>query len=430
MIRIANDITVEKAKEQINTRTIRRYDPGIRKLLFSASYVRIFVFDIHKYDWVRHNIDGVCFIYCSHGDCIAKLFVLNRSGFDNLIIPIDNNTDMQLLDTFLIMRTSNRVIYGVWFHSEFEYAKAKDVLQALMAKRHGSITAVKEPNCEAVNIKLDFNKTLKIDTAANVNIDNIEKNPVGNIKMKEKSKLKEKHFTGEHIQNLNFNTAENLKPVDKLENNALHTPVADKFQQLQSNILNFSYETSPYSLENIEIQQKLNSRLPGKQNIAGTRGVYNHSHSDYLNFSDEDFLNVTQDIHVEHQSKSPAEISLNDTKILNDDTVIDTAMKNERKVSLGNETPLSTGDKFSFTYENCPYSLENIEKKATLLPKSSTPISIKIPVASLLVADMKSNSEYADSKNGSPHLYDVNQLTYENSPYSLKNIEIQQKLNS
>ncbi|KAI1437425.1 PH domain-like protein [Xylaria sp. CBS 124048] len=125
----------ERSNTDLNLTVLRRYLPGITKILSIAANAVVYTFQ-HPSQWKKTTTEGTMFI-CSQrksaqgGEC-GCLFILNRKGLRNVILDLDNVSDFELSGELLIFKldyAANEVqlesgepvtpnVLGLWTYAE------------------------------------------------------------------------------------------------------------------------------------------------------------------------------------------------------------------------------------------------------------------------------------------------------------------------
>jgi len=84
-------------------------------------------------NWERENVEGALFVVHRKEAPFYRLLVINRLNPTNLIQPIEENFEYQLLEQYLIFRNETG-IRGVWFSKDEERDSIAKVLDSLEEK--------------------------------------------------------------------------------------------------------------------------------------------------------------------------------------------------------------------------------------------------------------------------------------------------------
>ncbi|KAJ3166000.1 mRNA-decapping enzyme 1B [Irineochytrium annulatum] len=133
------------ARNAVNLKVLRRYDPTIRSILDSSSHVVVYDFDPVNQSWTKKGIEGTLFIttrsppapvngarqHPHQNHTSHTLFILNRLSTENFVQPIDVDTEVQILGDYVICRWDAPPAGGINGHANGGGGAGEDVVVGL-----------------------------------------------------------------------------------------------------------------------------------------------------------------------------------------------------------------------------------------------------------------------------------------------------------
>lgn len=116
----------ELNESKMNFAALKRVDPYAKSLLETAAHVALYTF-INN-DWKKTDIEGALFVYSRTGEPFHNILIMNRLNMKNLMEPVTQGMELQLQDPFLLYRTPQSLIYGIWFYDKEECVKIANSL--------------------------------------------------------------------------------------------------------------------------------------------------------------------------------------------------------------------------------------------------------------------------------------------------------------
>eukprot|EP00127_Corallochytrium_limacisporum_P004085 Clim_evm30s157 gene=Clim_evmTU30s157 len=114
----ALEATLPKA-EDMNLKVLQRFDNSITSIIEKpAGHVVVYSFKNETGSWEKLDIVGSLFLFQRMGNPPYGLFVLNRQSMQNLIEYVGPGFEMSVQDPFMMIRTINGTIYGLWFYEQ------------------------------------------------------------------------------------------------------------------------------------------------------------------------------------------------------------------------------------------------------------------------------------------------------------------------
>ncbi|ORX90235.1 DCP1-domain-containing protein [Basidiobolus meristosporus CBS 931.73] len=105
-----------EARRAANLNVLQRLDRRISEILDSSSHVVVYKFDNDTQSWTKKNVEGTMFLFKREVSPKYGFFVMNRLSIDNFIVYLNGNMDLQITTDFIIYRTGEEDIHGIWMY--------------------------------------------------------------------------------------------------------------------------------------------------------------------------------------------------------------------------------------------------------------------------------------------------------------------------
>lgn len=102
---------------RMNLASLQRIDPYIIRIKESASQVALYKYSSTQ-EWEKTETEGTLFVYERKCEPTYGFLILNRLSTNNWIQPISSEIDSQLQAPFLLYKTKDAVIFGIWFYEK------------------------------------------------------------------------------------------------------------------------------------------------------------------------------------------------------------------------------------------------------------------------------------------------------------------------
>lgn len=102
--------THDSARHAFNIKVLRRHDPSITHIVYSASFVVLYQYSEATSAWTKTGIEGPMFLYEKQNGARKGYgaFVLNRNGVENWAAGITAQDDLEVTDQFVIFRSAEQ----------------------------------------------------------------------------------------------------------------------------------------------------------------------------------------------------------------------------------------------------------------------------------------------------------------------------------
>lgn len=134
-----------RSTDAISLRNLRRSDEHITNILSTATAVGVYQFSRNPRQWNKMDIEGPLHVVRRSVNPTTMMIVTNRLNTKNLIEKITPGTDVSVQTPFLMIKSSQGVIYCIWFYSENECQEtAQMIKQELERIKGGKMTPGKQ----------------------------------------------------------------------------------------------------------------------------------------------------------------------------------------------------------------------------------------------------------------------------------------------
>ncbi|KAF4520915.1 hypothetical protein B566_EDAN014412 [Ephemera danica] len=117
---------------RMNAAAVKKVDRDMQSILDSASHVALYSFNSKENNWEKTSIEGAMFIYSRSADPQHAFIIMNRLSTENLIEHVNAGLDFQIKEPFLLYKTQQAMIYGIWFYDKNECYRITSNLQKLV----------------------------------------------------------------------------------------------------------------------------------------------------------------------------------------------------------------------------------------------------------------------------------------------------------
>ncbi|KAJ8329711.1 hypothetical protein QVD99_003995 [Batrachochytrium dendrobatidis] len=107
-------IDYASTKRALNLSVLRRHDPLIESISETSSHVTVYSFESRSQTWTKRGIEGTIFVYQRSIEPRNAFVIMNRLSTENLVVPLTNDLQFEMLGDYLIYRLPNDSIVGLW----------------------------------------------------------------------------------------------------------------------------------------------------------------------------------------------------------------------------------------------------------------------------------------------------------------------------
>lgn len=118
------------SNNEINFRTLKRYDQSVDSILVSATQVA--VYNYVSNDWNKLDIEGALFVVSKEGTNSYGLIIINRLNKNNFNEIIDRKWEVTLNLPFLLYKNDKGDIRCVWFYDQADCKRVYKKLREIM----------------------------------------------------------------------------------------------------------------------------------------------------------------------------------------------------------------------------------------------------------------------------------------------------------
>lgn len=142
------------ANNEINLRSLKRFDPSVDQILSSATQVA--VYNYSNNEWSKLDVEGALFVVSKKAG--YGLIIMNRLNTSNFNEIIDSQWDVTLNLPFLLYKNDKANIRCVWFYSQADCKRVYEKLHAIVTS--GCAASVQQPQAATKNGGFEFSKLL------------------------------------------------------------------------------------------------------------------------------------------------------------------------------------------------------------------------------------------------------------------------------
>ena len=110
----------ERDRDWLNLQVLQRIDGKITGIIGKAGHVSVYSFIKDQKTWMKSEVEGSLFIVQRSTNPLFQLIVMNRVNAHNMVETITPEFQIQISEPYLIFRTSNHHVFGLWFFNPDE----------------------------------------------------------------------------------------------------------------------------------------------------------------------------------------------------------------------------------------------------------------------------------------------------------------------
>ncbi|KAJ3106832.1 mRNA-decapping enzyme 1B [Phlyctochytrium planicorne] len=118
-----------KARNAVNLKVLRRYEPEIVAIADSSSHIVIYDFNTKSKTWAKKGIEGTLFLMQRASAPYYSMFVLNRLSTENFKKDLSAAMEVQVLGDYVIFRTDDDLVQGLWMYEASDRVRLAKSLQ-------------------------------------------------------------------------------------------------------------------------------------------------------------------------------------------------------------------------------------------------------------------------------------------------------------
>ncbi|XP_054804793.1 mRNA-decapping enzyme-like protein [Prosopis cineraria] len=121
----------QQSTKMLNLTVLQRRDPCIEEILFTASHVSFYSFNIESNQWSRKDVEGSLFVVKRNAEPQFQFIVMNRRNADNLV---ENLLDFEyeLKKPYLLYRNAAQEVNGIWFYNSDESEEVANLFNGIL----------------------------------------------------------------------------------------------------------------------------------------------------------------------------------------------------------------------------------------------------------------------------------------------------------
>ncbi|XP_065656948.1 mRNA-decapping enzyme 1A isoform X3 [Hydra vulgaris] len=109
-----------KAEMEINFSALKKHDQDIIRIIDTASSVAQYNFKASLNVWDKTEVEGALFLYSRRVPPYVVIFIMNRLNTQNAQVVLTKDMDFMIQKPFLLCKSANNEISGIWFYDEDE----------------------------------------------------------------------------------------------------------------------------------------------------------------------------------------------------------------------------------------------------------------------------------------------------------------------
>ena len=128
------------ARDELNLRVLRKQDPSISSIVRQSPYVVLYAYSLESGAWEKCAYEGTLFVYeTTAGNRGYR--ILNRLALECFSKTIESPEDIAEADGYVIHRSTDDDIWGLWIWDENDRTPVFDAMKAATAnttQRHAT----------------------------------------------------------------------------------------------------------------------------------------------------------------------------------------------------------------------------------------------------------------------------------------------------
>lgn len=88
------------------------------QILDTAAHVALYSFNNDQSKWEKTEVEGALFLYSRDSPPSHAFIIMNRLNTNNLVEAVKPALDFQIKEPFLLYKTGQASIYGIWFYNK------------------------------------------------------------------------------------------------------------------------------------------------------------------------------------------------------------------------------------------------------------------------------------------------------------------------
>ncbi|XP_039007185.1 mRNA-decapping enzyme-like protein [Hibiscus syriacus] len=123
----------QQSTKLLNLTVLRRIDPFIEEILFTAAHVAFYDFNIDLSQWSRKDVEGSLFVVKRNTQPRFQFIVMNRRNTDNLVENLLGDFEYEVQDKYLLYRNASQEINGIWFYDARELEEVANLFSRILS---------------------------------------------------------------------------------------------------------------------------------------------------------------------------------------------------------------------------------------------------------------------------------------------------------
>ncbi|XP_065342281.1 mRNA-decapping enzyme 1B isoform X2 [Cloeon dipterum] len=110
--------TAMDSAHRMNTAALKKVDQHMVQILDTAAHVALYSFNNDENKWEKTEIEGALFLYSRDTQPSHAFIIMNRLNTNNLVEIVKPSLDFQIKEPFLLYKTGQASIFGIWFYNK------------------------------------------------------------------------------------------------------------------------------------------------------------------------------------------------------------------------------------------------------------------------------------------------------------------------
>nr|5KQ1_A Chain A, mRNA-decapping enzyme subunit 1 [Schizosaccharomyces pombe 972h-]5KQ1_D Chain D, mRNA-decapping enzyme subunit 1 [Schizosaccharomyces pombe 972h-]5KQ4_A Chain A, mRNA-decapping enzyme subunit 1 [Schizosaccharomyces pombe 972h-]5KQ4_D Chain D, mRNA-decapping enzyme subunit 1 [Schizosaccharomyces pombe 972h-] len=115
-------------RNAVNLQVLKFHYPEIESIIDIASHVAVYQFDVGSQKWLKTSIEGTFFLVKDQRARVGYV-ILNRNSPENLYLFINHPSNVHLVDRYLIHRTENQHVVGLWMFDPNDMSRIFNIVK-------------------------------------------------------------------------------------------------------------------------------------------------------------------------------------------------------------------------------------------------------------------------------------------------------------
>lgn len=106
----------QQSTKLLNLTVLKRIDPCVEDILFTAAHVTFYEFNTEQSQWSRKDVEGSLFVVKRNTQPRFQFIVMNRRNTENLVENLLGDFEYEVQVPYLLYRNAAQEVNGIWFY--------------------------------------------------------------------------------------------------------------------------------------------------------------------------------------------------------------------------------------------------------------------------------------------------------------------------